>query len=177
MVCKTRQTHFYIYHCSFTAKINYYKPVLFSQAVLRNYLNSSLVMSFPTWSSKMWLRLSDLGEKDKLNSCSLWLFDAAAWNSFELNRNNRHCCVFLWHNTIHMYFVFQVTDHQIPLDSFSLNLVLLGRENLQPMIKFTLNITLFSNIFRHFINNWYGRNTQIRYFVLVFKQSNNYFFG
>ena len=114
------------------------EPCCFSQAVLHNCLNSYLVMSLLTWSLKMWLRFfnsSSLGETGKWISHSLWLFDVAAWNNFELNRNNQHCCVFLWHNTIHRCFVFQITNHQIQLVSFSLNLVLLGREHLQPINK------------------------------------------
>ena len=42
---------------NFTAKINDWKPVLFFQSYLAYCLNSSLVMSLPTWSSKMWLRV------------------------------------------------------------------------------------------------------------------------
>ena len=80
----------------FTAKINNYKSVLFFlQAVLHSCLNSFLVMSIPTLSSKMWLRFFRSWDKDKWNSRSLWLFDVVAWNSFEQNRNNQRCYVFL----------------------------------------------------------------------------------
>ena len=108
----------------FTTKINdqwsmITNPCCFSQAVLHNCLNSSLVMSLSHDPGKCGYGSAGLGQTDIWNSRCLYLFDAAAWNNFELNRNNQRWCVFLWYNKIHRYFVFQVTDHQIPLDSFS----------------------------------------------------------
>ena len=92
-------------------------------------------------------------------------------------------CVLIWYVKYPLLysplcFVFQVIDHQIPLHSFSLNLVLYRVGNISNrLIKIALNIRFVTNLFRHFFNNWYGRNTQIRYFDLVFKQSNNDYFG
>ena len=108
----------------FTAKIMIINPCCFSQAVLHNYLNFSLVMSLPTWSSKMWLRIFRSWGNRQIKFALSLIVGVGAWNSFELNRNNQRCCVFLWHNTIHMCFVFQVTDHEMPLRSLSLDLVL-----------------------------------------------------
>ena len=54
-------------------------PYCFSQAVLHNCLNSSLVMSLPTWSSKMWIMFfmswGNRHEIRVLSDCLAWELD------------------------------------------------------------------------------------------------------